>query len=394
MIKRGVRGLSTIVATLLIILLTMVAVGIVWVVVRNVIVQSSEQVSLGKLTLNLEISKVQIINYTDLNVTLKRNTGEGEFIGIDFIVSDGTNREVIKKNTSLKELEVGVVQLSLTKVNASQIKAISIAPIFQLESGKEITGDVKYEYEPPTCIPSCLNKQCGNDGCGGNCGTCVSGQACNSVGLCFLIIPAWQTGMVSWWKFDGNANDTNCKNNGTVYGAILTNVGCKAGYCYVFDGVNDYIDAGNSASLDLPNVGTLVVWAKIAKYTVYPSIVGKGASAGFDNSGYGIELFPTNSVNGYICNRSNPAIYDQVIFGSPALNTWHNYILKWNGTFVYSYLDGVETQRVSQRLNVSSSASNFLIGTLSSYFNGTIDEVMVFNRSLNSTEIQQVYSLY
>ena len=35
------------------------------------------------------------------------------------------------------------------------------------------------------CQPSCQGRQCGDDQCGGLCGTCVSGQLCNSLsGLC------------------------------------------------------------------------------------------------------------------------------------------------------------------------------------------------------------------
>jgi hypothetical protein len=34
------------------------------------------------------------------------------------------------------------------------------------------------------CQPSCANKQCGDDGCGGSCGSCPAGTACNSQGFC------------------------------------------------------------------------------------------------------------------------------------------------------------------------------------------------------------------
>ena len=33
---------------------------------------------------------------------------------------------------------------------------------------------------PPGCIPSCEKKFCGEDGCGGNCGTCSAGQVCQT----------------------------------------------------------------------------------------------------------------------------------------------------------------------------------------------------------------------
>lgn len=35
-----------------------------------------------------------------------------------------------------------------------------------------------------SCVPNCNNKSCGNDGCGGSCGDCISGQICNGNGNC------------------------------------------------------------------------------------------------------------------------------------------------------------------------------------------------------------------
>jgi alpha-amylase len=35
-----------------------------------------------------------------------------------------------------------------------------------------------------SCTPNCTGKVCGGNGCGGSCGTCASGQACDSAGLC------------------------------------------------------------------------------------------------------------------------------------------------------------------------------------------------------------------
>lgn len=193
MIKRlNKRGLSTIVATLLIILLTLVAVGIIWVVVRNVIQSGAEQVSLGKFTLNLEIKSVTVnLGSNSVNVRIKRNSGEGEISGIDFIVEDDKNTDVIKTNLSLNELDERTINLSLKSVNMSNIQKVSVAPVFLLESGKEVIGDIKDEYDVPSssiiggiaCVPQCVGKQCGDNGCGGTCGDCPPGSPC-TLGIC------------------------------------------------------------------------------------------------------------------------------------------------------------------------------------------------------------------
>jgi hypothetical protein len=35
-----------------------------------------------------------------------------------------------------------------------------------------------------TCTPACTGKNCGDDGCGGSCGSCPSGETCSSGGVC------------------------------------------------------------------------------------------------------------------------------------------------------------------------------------------------------------------
>src|SRR4030042_1922161 len=70
--KNNNKGLSTIVATLLIILLTLVAVGIIWIVIRNVVQGGTNQVDLNSKCLATEIVATQVTNTSDdaFNVTL------------------------------------------------------------------------------------------------------------------------------------------------------------------------------------------------------------------------------------------------------------------------------------------------------------------------------------
>jgi hypothetical protein len=159
--------------------LVLVSVGILWVVVRNVIQGNAEQVSLGKLTLDLSIERIQISG-NNLSITVKRNAGKGEFVGLSFVVEDGENSEVFTEYVSMNELDVKTFTFTLNQTNPDNIKKIKIVPIFRLKSGKEFVGEVKDTWEKSSssgisqCTSNCpLGAECGSNGClGGTCGTC------------------------------------------------------------------------------------------------------------------------------------------------------------------------------------------------------------------------------
>jgi len=70
------RGLSTVISTLILIGLSLAAVVIIWVVVSNLLTKGSQEISLGKLTTNLEIEKV-VSQKGNIDITIKGNPGSG-----------------------------------------------------------------------------------------------------------------------------------------------------------------------------------------------------------------------------------------------------------------------------------------------------------------------------
>ncbi len=70
----------------------------------------------------------------------------------------------------------------------------------------------------PSCTPSCSGKQCGDDGCGGSCGKCTSGQQCKN-GKCVACTP--------------NCSGKQCGDDGCggSCGSCSTNETCKNGKC-------------------------------------------------------------------------------------------------------------------------------------------------------------------
>src|SRR3989304_7922796 len=89
--KRSKKGLSDIVANLLVILLVLVAVGIVWAVVRNVIDRGAEDIELGQFTYDLNIESAYVSG-TNIVVTVKRiDTGGTALVGVNFIFANATD---------------------------------------------------------------------------------------------------------------------------------------------------------------------------------------------------------------------------------------------------------------------------------------------------------------
>ncbi len=208
------RGLSTVVTTLILILLVLVAIGIIWVVIENVITDNSEKISLGKFTTDLDIENAYAQG-NDMHVKIKRNPGEGDLVGIKFIFQGTTGSEYFEEDTTLKELEEQNFVFSLTNLAASTVEKVSIAPIFKLKSGKKFIGDIVKTYKTGVSV----EPVCGDDLCNGNevCGdTDISPQCISDCGVCApiactLASGSWSaTSVVDGTAVNLNVIGTNC----------------------------------------------------------------------------------------------------------------------------------------------------------------------------------------
>ena len=135
------RGLSAVVTTLIIVLLVLVAAGVFYTVFIKFIRSGAEEISLGKFMINLEIENAYVQD-NSVKVGVKRNPGKGDLIAINFVISDGANSEVIRKNTNIEELGTERFTLTLNELNIDDVKEVSIAPIYKSSSGEETKGDV------------------------------------------------------------------------------------------------------------------------------------------------------------------------------------------------------------------------------------------------------------
>ncbi|HEB47141.1 MAG TPA: hypothetical protein ENI22_01595 [Candidatus Pacearchaeota archaeon] len=123
----GKRGLSAVITTLIIILLVLVAVGIIWVVVRNLLQEGAEQIDISAKCLSVDMSAVSVTAVAnasgDYSVTLKRKAGGDAIGGIKLTLFNSTdNSGVMEFGLALTELETRTQPIAAGVTNANRLE--------------------------------------------------------------------------------------------------------------------------------------------------------------------------------------------------------------------------------------------------------------------------------
>jgi hypothetical protein len=209
-------------------------------------------------------------------------------------------------------------------------------------------------------------------------------------------------GLLAYYPFCGNANDVSGNNNnGTVSGAVLVpdRFG-NANSAYSFDGTTSYI-SGVVPDFPLQNTPrTISQWfyttsAPSANFS--ETIFSWGDNLQSEDEVFGSILWNTNvtplSIGSWVGDHTGGN--DAVIPYNYSLNTWYHLVVVYNNSTDSIYINGTYLGSKTTT-GLITAADLFIIGRAiekNSYFKGTIDDIGVWNRALNSTEISQVYNL-
>jgi len=259
------KGLSLIVTTLLIILLVLVAIGIIWFVVKNFLSEGAEGISFGRFSLDLEI-KAAFIDAENITINIKRNPGAGDFAGIKFIYYTETDSENIDTNITLEELGEKSFSFELTQLDVSDIEKVSIALIYESDSGKTSIGRVLdtfdiysaegEEPDPETCEP--IVNPCGDWVCGdaqnGTCADVICGE-CGGTDTCTngVCVPDDCVSQTEEETCDGWECGDKTNNCGTIVNCGPCDGTCTNGICVPDDCVPDENPCGSWVCGDILN---------------------------------------------------------------------------------------------------------------------------------------------
>lgn len=159
------KGLSAIVATLIIILLVIVAFGIVSVVVRQTVTSGAEQIELNAKCLEVEIRATKVVQATDpsgnaipgqWDVTLSRSlTGDFPIDGVDLIFEDESGDNRVTKTIVRTDIQRGdgfTEQVAVPEITLPG--RVTVVPYLLTKAGTVHTCASSFVFEDITLAPS------------------------------------------------------------------------------------------------------------------------------------------------------------------------------------------------------------------------------------------------
>ena len=206
---------------------------------------------------------------------------------------------------------------------------------------------------------------------------------------------------IAHWKFDEGsgsiAYDSAGTNDGTIYGATWA-IGQING-ALSFDGMNDYVDIPYDSSLDIDaSQGISVsVWINLNSY---PAGWNQGPIFGlFDSTGAATKnylLIDKPPHGNLITWDQYPPYYGCLRSIKPDLDTWYHVAVVEDSTYRAIYINGsLDISDNTSESYQGNPPDTIRIGSRADidpfYFDGSIDDVMIFDRALSAEEVQQLY---
>jgi large repetitive protein len=213
-----------------------------------------------------------------------------------------------------------------------------------------------------------------------------------------------KTGLVGWWKMDGDWKDSSLlSNDGTPYNgtAFSTNakIGTQAGS---FDGVNDgvkIVDTPVFQAMQYMSVGGWIKPGRIASSGTRQSILSfKEGNSPNVGSVLSLPEDAPNKIRYWVqVNGTWQSATGSTIIAANA--DWYHVAGTYDGNYIKVYVNGVlDGQSLFPGVMTNaagSDTSTITIGAQASntvhYYQGLLDDIKIYNRALSATEVMEQY---
>jgi hypothetical protein len=220
----------------------------------------------------------------------------------------------------------------------------------------------------------------------------------------YEILPASSPSLpspVSLWTFNSsNADDAIDGNDGSTVRQVEWGTGVGGTTGIVVSG-DDYVTVPDSDNLDLSDEGSIAAWIYMNEFIEYAGIVHKGHLKSFSDEAYSLQMWNNRKVR-FGINQLNPSVYSTTTLNE---GQWYHLVGTWNSSSVNLYIDGEPDSSAANPSGVSAPDTSGSLqigaqitetdGSKKNYgFDGSIDEVAIYDYALNATEVEQLYNQY
>ena len=163
-----------------------------------------------------------------------------------------------------------------------------------------------------------------------------------------------------------------------------------------FDGVSSFVQVSHSTSINF-TVGdnySISGWFKNNNNyaTTDRTVIGKWLPSQVGGFPFACRIQAVT--NTFFCFAYNGTDSSNSVSTTILNNQWYNFNVVYNSTNINLYLDGVLIEIDLNDLTGNYSTNNIGIGRRTNGFNGLIDEVLIYNRSLTQSEITSLFNNY
>lgn len=382
------KGVSAVIATVLIIMITVAAIAIIWVAIIPTIRQSfsSNSCSLADVSIN------GLNGYTGYdatnNIVIVQVTKGSENITITslkFYLNYEGNSYYYTQATSMGPRDVKTFYLNTSGIGG--VEKVKVVPI--ITEGVSSVECLPATYSPLTAIDaSDFESQTVLQQDGGETSPADSN------------ITLLRVGLVGYWPLDSDVYDYSPLrlNNGTNGDSVATTGKVNGGYLFN----NSYIDLDTDASIP-SGIGTgnftFAVWLYALDQGSGSYVIEQHPTSGHPWTGIYLDFHPAEMRFRTTTTSHNAGLY----YDSSAIiedGNWHHVAIQRDAGDFKLYFDGSlvssDNYNQSDDLAASYGGTPLRLGAHcqggGSYFNGSLDEAAIWNRTLNSTEISWLYN--
>lgn len=210
--------------------------------------------------------------------------------------------------------------------------------------------------------------------------------------------PLPSTGLVAYYPFNGNANDGSSNGNtGIVNGPTLTEDRFgNPNKAYSFDGINDYINIGTA--INVTNY-TISGWVKILSLPTQNNFYAIVSRISVWFKDFELHMDPNQYIS---CQHGTGTAWSGIASPEKSLlNHWIHALVTYDGSTQSLYLNGKNV--ASGEIGSYSSGTGFDtyigarpatqgISATQFFLNGSIDDIRIYNRAINDSEVKQLYN--